>query len=247
MKLEQSATFNDYQTEQDARRAVLCACEDLDAKGLNTANLLSMGHRWKRSGAAGVLTTPASPAVPLDSWRIDSIEWHALQPDPVQAEPWPGEPPGIAGPGNEQWLGLYRGILAEFRTTQAILLLSPPYASALACLPRVQSEGLPPVHPALAAFGPHGVPCAPFVKTGSPALDQEALAAVMPVLTTGHACLLSNLGMLVMGESVRQVVNRARCLEGLARIYSLALQMGEPAVLDANECKQGSETWQHPV
>jgi len=116
-----------------------------------------------------------------------------------------------------------------------ILLIAPPYATALACLPRVQSEGLPAIHPVVSAFGTGGLACAGFVATGSEQLDQQALDIVVPVLAGRPACLLANLGMLVMGESVRQVVNRAKSAEGLARLYSLSLQMGEPAVLDADQ------------
>lgn len=247
MRSEPIATFASDQTEQQARQTVLSACQDLDANGLNTAGLLSMGHRWKRSGAPGVLTTPASPANPFDSWCIHSFEWHALLPETARLDPWPGEPTMTAQPTHERWLGLYRGLLNEFRATQAILLLSSPYASALACLPSVQSDGLPPIHPAVAALGPSGVACAPFVATGSPELDQNALEVVITALGAGHACLLSNLGMLVMGESVRQAANRAKCLEGIARVYSLALQMGEPVALDADAINLGFDAWQHPI
>jgi len=247
MRPERTAALSPDQTEQQTRLTVLSACQELNTNGLVAAGLLSMGHRWKRSGATGLLTTSESPANSVESWHADSIKWRSLQPEPAQAEPWPGQPTTSVPGTDEPWLGLYRGLFNEFGATQVILLLSPPYASALACLPRVHSEGLPPIHPAVAAFGPSGVRCAPFVSTGTPELDQNALQAIMPALASSHACLLSNLGMLVMGQSVRQAVNRAKALEGLAQIYSLSLQLGEPTVLDAAETKLPNAGWQHTI
>ena len=235
------------QTEKQARLAMLAACAKITQGNLGPLGFVCLGQRWARSGAQGVLTTPTSPAHQVDSWQLDDIRWHPLTPPPVPPMLWPGEQARPDKASNETWTGLFRGLLEENAAVQTILLVAPPYASALACLPRIHTEGLLPFHPAVAAFSPDGVPCAPFIATGSSELDQQSLEAVLPALAVSQACLLANQGMLVTGHSICQAVNLAQCLEGLAHIYGVALQMGEPALLDANQLDLGFRQWQQPV
>ncbi|MFK7963555.1 MAG: class II aldolase/adducin family protein [Burkholderiaceae bacterium] len=247
MKSDPAIASVGSQTEQQTRLEMVSACITLSEKGLSPVGFISMGHRWARSGAQGVLCTPTSPAQPVDTWTADDLQWHSRTAAAADTAPWPGQQPDDAIPTNTSWLGVFRGLLEENNAVRTILLISPPYASALACLPRVHSEGLLPVHPAVAAFSPDGVPCAPFVATGNHSLDQQSLEAILPALALGQACLLANQGVLVTGHSIRQTIYRAQCLEGLARLYGLALQMGEPAILDADQLNLGFAHWQQPV
>lgn len=253
-------------TEHALRLAIVQACNCLAVEGLNALNLLSLSHRWSRSAAQGLLTTPDLMA---NTTEPSGLRWHAFAKSPNtrddndhsnDANAWLDEDPQTGC-----WHWLHQGLLNDSALTQCVLLLAPPFATALACLPRVQAEGLPAFHPALAAFGGDDLACAPMV-TPQPITAQaasssnptgqstnkaneanETIEAVLKATAGRHACLLANQGMLVSGQSLAQTIARARQLEGLARIYTTALQMGEPAILDAGQMNECFAAWQTPV
>jgi L-fuculose-phosphate aldolase len=52
------------------------------------------------------------------------------------------------------------------------------------------------------------------------------------------ACLMANHGMLAAGPNLEQAMWRAVEVETLARQYALALQIGKPVLLTADEVAQ---------
>ncbi len=110
----------------------------------------------------------------------------------------------------------------------------PPYATALACLPRIHVEGIPAFHYMIAVAGGNDIRCAPYATFGTKALSDHARTA----LHERRACLLAQHGTVALGPSLEAALELAVEVESLARMYWLALQLGEPARLDAQEMAQ---------
>ncbi|RPH41542.1 MAG: class II aldolase, partial [Burkholderiales bacterium] len=91
--------------------------------------------------------------------------------------------------------------------------------------------GIPAFHYMVAAAGGHDVRCAPYATFGTQALSDHALAA----LDGRRACLLAHHGMIAVGASLEAALALAVELEWLARTYGLALALGEPDLLPADE------------
>jgi L-fuculose-phosphate aldolase len=87
----------------------------------------------------------------------------------------------------------------------------------------------------VAAAGGASILCAPYATFGSEALSRHAVEA----LADGRrACLLANHGQIACGASLAKALELAREVEMLARQYLLALQAGEPVLLDEAEMAQ---------
>ncbi|MGH1361603.1 MAG: class II aldolase/adducin family protein [Burkholderiaceae bacterium] len=213
--------------EQSLRQTLSQACLSMQQEGLDSIGLLNLSHRWARSGAAGLITTAGQ------------LCWHPMQPLERASDSWLNEPPA---PG--LWHELHVALLTERPDTHCIMLFAPPYATALACLPRVQTEGIPPFHPALAALGGDHLPCAALVGKRVADGPRALIDSVLEATASRQACLLANHGALVTGTSVAQTLQRARRLESLARVFSIAAQLGEPALLDASQMNNSFDAWQ---
>ena len=111
---------------------------------------------------------------------------------------------------------------------QAIVHAHPPHATALACLPRIHASGIPAFHYMIAAAGGHDIRCAPYATYGTAELSRHAQAA----LRDRRACLLAQHGTVALGAGLASALELAVEVEALARMYWLALQVGEPVILD---------------
>ena len=122
---------------------------------------------------------------------------------------------------------LHRDVLAARSEINAVLHAHPPFATALACLGR----GIPAFHYMVAIAGGRDIRCADYATFGSGDLSRTALEA----LQGRSACLLANHGMVAVGRSLKEVLMLALEVETLARQYVIALQVGEPNLLDDAE------------
>ena len=120
-------------------------------------------------------------------------------------------------------------VLYRDRAAGAVVHLHSPHATSLACLPRIQREGIPAFHYMVAAAGGVDIRCAPYHLFGTVALAEAARVA----MAGRTACLLANHGLLAMGDTLDAAVRVAVEVETLARMYWQALQVGEPVILDA--------------
>jgi L-fuculose-phosphate aldolase len=80
----------------------------------------------------------------------------------------------------------------------------------------------------IAAFGGPSVRCADFAIFGTQELSDLALEA----LAGRNACLLANHGAIACGPTLARAMWLMNELETLARQYILALQIGDPVILD---------------
>jgi L-fuculose-phosphate aldolase len=193
------------------RRAVIETARALGPADLGVNRSGNVSARW----ADGFLVTPTG------------VPYEALEPGDIVFVPLDGTAPqGRLLPSSETpfHLAIYRAR----PELSAIVHCHSPHATALACTGR----GVPPFHYMVAAAGGASILCAPYATFGSEELSRHAVEA----LAEGRrACLLANHGQIACGASLPKALELAREVEMLARQYLLALQAGEPVLLDAAE------------
>ncbi len=116
----------------------------------------------------------------------------------------------------------------------AVVHTHSPHASSLACLPKIQAEGIPAFHYMIAVAGGSNIRCAAYATFGTEELSRFAQDA----LTDRRACLLANHGVLAFQKSLAQALTLAQEVENLARMYWQALQLGSPKLLDESEMQR---------
>jgi L-fuculose-phosphate aldolase len=197
--------------ETALRRAVIETARALGPADLGVNRSGNVSARW----ADGFLVTPTG------------VPYEALEPEDIVFVPLDGSAPrGRLLPSSETpfHLAIYRAR----PELSAIVHSHSPHATALACTGR----GLPPFHYMVAAAGGASILCAPYATFGSEELSRHAVEA----LADGRrACLLANHGQIACGASLPKALELAREVEMLARQYLLALQAGEPVLLDEAE------------
>ena len=215
----------EHPTEDAARAALLDTARAMAGLGLNHGSAGNLSLRWHRGGSDGLLVTPS--AQPYERCTVDDLVWMPIVPraggaaDPV--------PDGHRRPSSE-WR-FHHDLYAARTEVRAIVHAHAPHCTALACLPAVQRAGIPAFHYMVAAAGGRDVRCAPYATFGTRALSDHVLAA----LEGRRACLLAHHGMIAVGASLEAALALAVELEWLARTYGLALALGEPACLPADE------------
>ncbi len=216
-------------TENDARAALIDAARRMAPLGINTGRAGNLSLRWHRGGEDGLLVTPG--ALAYEDTTLDDIVWLPLavaaNEDPRAA--LPVRMHGTRAPSSE-WR-LHRDLYRTRADAQAIVHAHPPHATALACLPRIHASGIPAFHYMIAAAGGHDIRCAPYATYGTAELSRHAQAA----LRDRRACLLAQHGTVALGASLASALELVVEVEALARMYWLALQVGEPVVLGAPE------------
>lgn len=123
----------------------------------------------------------------------------------------------------------HRDIYAARADVHAVVHTHATFATTLACVDRA----IPPFHYMVAAAGGPDIRCAPYATFGSQKLSDHVVTA----LADRKACLMSHHGMIACGENLQKALALGVEVESLARIYWQALQIGEPALLDAAEMR----------
>ncbi len=198
--------------ERELRSAIIAACLEMNASGLNQGTSGNISVRCKDR----MLITPS--AVPYAEMEPAMIASLALD-DPSGAYDGPLKP-------SSEWRFHHR-LLRERNDANAVVHAHPTYGTTLA----IAGKGIPACHYMVAAFGGHDVRCAPYVRFGTEALSVLALEA----MAGRTACLLANHGMITIGESLAKAMWRAVELETLARHYYLSLQIGGPNLLTTEQ------------
>ena len=217
--------------EIDARAALIDACRALSARGVNQGKAGNASVRWHRGSRAGLLVTPS--ALPYDRMSPDDIVWLSLELADGGAGQGGGGPSVIDSVGrrpSSEWR-IHRDIYQHRPEAAAVLHAHPPHATALACLADVQASGIPAFHYMVAVAGGIDIRCAAYATFGSVALSEATLAA----LAGRRACLMAHHGIVALGASLDAALALAEEVETLARMYHLARQLGQPALLDEAE------------
>lgn len=220
-----------FASEAAARVAVIDVSRRLIPLGLTQGTSGNVSVRWARGARDGMLITPSGR--PYDTLVPDDLAWVPLDQPPADPAAPPLAPPvGAQGPhsASSEWR-MHRDAYQHRADAHAVVHAHPPFGTTLACLPRIQCDGIPAFHYMIAVAGGDDVRCAPYATFGTEALSRAALAA----LEGRTACLLAHHGLLTLGASLEHALGVAVEVEALARCYWQALQIGEPARLDAAE------------
>ena len=196
-------------SERNLRRGIVDTARAMNANGINQGTSGNVSAR----AAGGFLITPSA------------VDYDDCTPADVVRMAMDGTAEGRHEPSSE-W-PLHRDVLAARSSVNAVLHAHPPFATALACLGR----GIPAFHYMVAIAGGRDIRCADYATFGSGDLSRTALEA----LQGRSACLLANHGMVAVGRSLKEVLMLALEVETLARQYVIALQVGEPNLLDDAE------------
>jgi L-fuculose-phosphate aldolase len=196
--------------ERGLRLRLATAARALALAGLNPGRSGNLSARVE----GGFVVTPSG------------APYETMSPDDLVRVTLAGEfDAGARGPSSE-WR-LHRDIYAARVEVGAVVHTHSPYATTLACLRR----GIPAFHYEVAFAGGPDIRCAPYATFGTQELSDRAGAA----LEGRNACLLANHGAIALGGDIEAAADLAGKVEALARLYWQALQLGEPAILDAQE------------
>lgn len=230
-----------FATEQAARSALVATAQALAPSGLNAGRAGNLSLRWHRGGRDGLLLTPS--ATDYATMGEDDIAWLPFMPDaPASDDDALASPPEWFGPRrpSSEWR-IHHDVQREQSGTGAVVHVHAPFASTLACLERVQREGIPGFHYMIAVAGGDSIPCAPYAPFGSARLSVATLAA----LRERRACLLANHGMVAVGATLAAAFELALEVEWLCRVYWQALQVGDPVLLDRTQLDEALARFAH--
>ena len=222
-----------FATEQDARTALVASARALAPAGLNAGRAGNLSLRWHRGARAGLLLTPS--AIDYASMDENDIAWLPFVPDaPVADDAGLDCPVEWFGPRrpSSEWR-IHHDLQLAQAGIDAVVHVHAPWASSLACLGKVQREGIPAFHYMVAVAGGDSIPCAPYAPFGSARLSAVTLEA----LRGRRACLLANHGMVAVGATLAAAFDLALEVEWLCRIYGQVLQTGDPVLLDADRMR----------
>jgi L-fuculose-phosphate aldolase len=152
----------------------------------------------------------------------------ALRPAMIALMPLVGEYGAWKGPmkPTSEWR-IHLDIVRARPDIGGIVRFLSPYVTALA----VAARPIPAVHPMIALFGAPIVRCAKYAPAGT----KELATLTLEALDQSNAVLLSNYCALTTGATLEAALVRARELETLAQLYTIALSLGRPAILSDEE------------
>jgi L-fuculose-phosphate aldolase len=195
--------------ESELRHEMVRITKRLDEQGLNRG---ASGNLSVRFGE-GMLITPSGMGA------------EGLTEDDIVFVQMDGTSRGRWKPSSE-WL-FHRDILAHRAEFGAVVHTHSIAATALACL----RKDIPPFHYMIALLGGDNIRCANYATFGTQELSDNALLA----LHHRKACLLANHGMIAAGTDLAEAFRNTMEVETLSEMYLLALQAGEPVLLNAQE------------
>jgi L-fuculose-phosphate aldolase len=199
----------------EPRRQLIDTARRMASARLNPGTAGNLSARAVENGENGYLITPSG------------MEYDALTEKDIVFMRRDGTPVGRRKPSSE-WR-LHHGLYAERPDAGAVLHAHAPFAVSLSCLRR----DIPPFHYMIARFGGDTIRCADYATFGTPALSDNALAA----LSGRCACLLANHGLLVFGRTLARAFALAVEFEALCEHYWRACQLGPPALLSSEEMR----------
>jgi len=196
--------------ETELKHTLAHACRELAKRGMNTGT----------SGNASCLLEDGRILITRTGAACESITEESLV--VIDTE---GNVYGRGLPSCE-WQ-MHAAINRAKAAARAVIHSHSDACVVLSCLRR----SIPAFHYRVAMFGGDDVQCAGYATFGTPELAHATLAA----LESRQACLLANHGMVCWGKSLAAALSSAIELEALARQYLMALQVGEPAILNQAE------------
>jgi L-fuculose-phosphate aldolase len=131
---------------------------------------------------------------------------------------------GDMDPSSE--LRMHLDLLNYRKDINAVVHTHQVYATTIACM----NWELPAVH-YLIGFSGNKVPLAPYATFGTQELSDNILRAI----GSYNACLMSNHGIVTIGETIDMAFQTAEELELVARLYYQSRCLGAPVILPDEE------------
>lgn len=200
----------------ELRNAVLQTARQMSARGLSGG---TSGNVSARTGAGMLITPSAVPYV-----RMEPAD---LVPMDLDGQVLEGE----LKPSTE-WR-MHAVIYRARAEVGAVVHAHATFATTLSTLRR----DIPSFHYMVAAAGGDSIRCAPYATFGTP----ELAGHVVTALEGRRACLLANHGLVAVGETPDDALDLAAEVEHLAELYWRVLEVGEPALLSAEEMAEALE------
>lgn len=208
--------------ESQLRKALVENCLALERLGVNQG---TAGNLSARCGKA-LLITPSG--VPYDQ----------LTPKMIAKMPIHGDYGAWKGPlpPSSEWR-IHLDILRTKPEVGAVIHTHALHATTLSLL----HKPIPAVHYMIAAFGGPTIRCTKYAPFGT----KELSDAVIEGLIDRQGVLLGQHGMIVTGASLEEALWRAVELETLAKMYLLALSVGQPFILPDDEIMRTVEKFKN--
>lgn len=194
------------------RQRVLDACLIMVREGLVTGTSGNISAR--EPGADWVAITPSG--IPYDDMTPEDICVVDLLGQPID---------GRHRPSSET--PMHTLVYRERPDVFGVVHTHSPYALAFA----VVGRPIPPVCIEAIVSGA-GIPVAEYAPPSTEDIGRSALAALS---SRYKAVLLQNHGVLTIGKDIEEAIGLACKVEEAARIYHLALAVGEPVVLSEEQ------------
>ena len=212
--------------ESAARAAVLDIARRMNGLGINHGKSGNVSMRLARGARDGFLVTASG--LSYERAQPSDLAWMPLDADDERDAEGPRPP-------SSEWR-FHRDLYGHRADAGAIVHTHSTHATALACLPRVQRDGIPPFHYMVAAAGGADIRCARYATFGTQALSD----AVTEAIESRRACLMAHHGLIALGRgqgtaALEDALALTVEVEALSRAYAVALSVGEPALLDADE------------
>ena len=121
----------------------------------------------------------------------------------------------------------HRDIFTSRKDVNAVVHTHSVYASALSVL----GAAIPQFHYMIAVTGGKEIPCAQYAMFGT----QELSDNILKSLGKQKACLMSNHGLITVGNDLKEAVDIAEEVEHLSRMYVVANMPRKPHLLSDEE------------
>jgi ribulose-5-phosphate 4-epimerase/fuculose-1-phosphate aldolase len=208
-------------TESQARELMVELAASLFARGFSAGSAGNISMRIED----GFLITPTNSSLGrLDPARISKLnqEFRHISGDPPSKEVF-----------------MHRAFYVTRTEAGAIVHLHSTLATAVACLPDVNSDNpIPPLTPYFVMRIGRRMPVIPYFRPGDPAME-PAIKAAAP---DARAVLLANHGPVVSGKTLLDAVYAAEELEEAAKLY-MTLRGQGPRTLTASQIDELLETF----
>lgn len=200
--------------ETELRQAVIDACIQMNALGINQGTSGNVSARWKD----GLLVTPSG------------VPYAELTPPDIVFMNFDGTFEAKAGLKPSSEWRFHVDVMADRPDVQAIVHTHSIYATTVA----IKGLDIPAVHYMIAAAGGPTIRCAPYATFGTAELSAHAVKA----LEGRHACILRHHGVIACGPNLGRALWLAGEVETLAKQFVLSMMLGTPDVLPNDEIER---------
>jgi ribulose-5-phosphate 4-epimerase/fuculose-1-phosphate aldolase len=196
-------------TETQARDLMTKLAASLYARGFSVGSAGNISMRVED----GILITPTN----------SSLGWL----DPARIAKLDADFNHVSGDKPSKEVFMHRAFYVTRKEAGAIVHLHSTLATAVACLPDVNTENpIPPMTPYFVMRIGRRLPIIPYFRPGDPAME-PAIRAAAP---DAKAVLLANHGPVVSGKTLTDAVYAAEELEEAARLF-MTLRGSAPRLL----------------